>query len=261
MPRRLASISRGRSARSSRRSPGRSTFRRSRCRGAPRSSDVRSRVDASDERSRLPKHATGALRLAARRRSYGSWRVEQMNRPGRRLGRRDADMVSHNAHPAAPTGPIERLERAATLLLAASALAAVALVGWGGLVLDPGPLGSIVVALVRAASSGGAVWRAVGDAAVGLRWQDLGLLLGTIVSLLFWWHAVSLVAEVLLLLAASLGWLWCTSLRPLWLILDLLNSAPLAAPKAWSWQRRWPARCSCGAQVRGWRRRRRRNRR
>ncbi|MDQ6669718.1 MAG: LysM peptidoglycan-binding domain-containing protein, partial [Chloroflexota bacterium] len=140
-------------------------------------------------------------------------------------------MGSHNVRSAPPSGAIDRLERAATLLLAVSALAAVALIGWGGLVLDLTPLGAILVALVRAANGGQPVQPTIGDAIVGLNWEDLAPLAGTVVTLLFWWHAVSLAAEVMLLLAVSLGWLWHRSLRPTWLVLDVLDSAPLAAPK------------------------------
>jgi len=86
------------------------------------------------------------------------------------------------------------------------------------------------MAIVRAAAAGQAVQPGIGDAIVGLHWEDLAPLAGTVVTVLFWWHAISLLAEVVLLLAASLGWLWFRSLRPLWLILGVLDSAPLAAP-------------------------------
>jgi len=125
----------------------------------------------------------------------------------------------------------ERLERAATLLLTGSALAAVALAGWGGLVVDLRPLDTMSTTLSRALADGQAVWPALRTTVGGLRWDDLAPLIGTSITVLFWWHTVSLVAEVALLLAASLGWLWYASLRPLWLLLDLLDTAPLATPK------------------------------
>jgi len=155
----------------------------------------------------------------------------QMSRRDHRLGMSGVGVDNQHAQSAPSNGAIGRLERAATLLLAASALAAVALVGWGGFVLHLGPLGVIIMAIVRAAAGGQAVQPGVGDAIVGLHWEDLAPLAGTGVTVLFWWHAVSLLAEIVLLLAASLGWLWYRSLRPLWLILDVLDSAPLAAPK------------------------------
>ncbi len=130
-----------------------------------------------------------------------------------------------------PSGGVERVERAATLLLATSALAAAALVGWGGLAFDLRPLAALGAGLYHAIAEGGAGSPNLGEISAAHRWSDLGPIAGTIVSVLFWWHAVSLVAEVLLLVATSLGWLWNRSLRPLWLILDVLNSAPLAAPK------------------------------
>jgi LysM repeat protein len=71
----------------------------------------------------------------------------------------------------------------------------------------------------------------LGKTAARIDWEDLAPLVGTVISILFWWHAVSLVAELILLVAASVGWLWNQSLRPLWLLLDVLNSAPHAAPK------------------------------
>jgi hypothetical protein len=140
-------------------------------------------------------------------------------------------MDSPNAQSAPHGGAIDRFERAVTLLLATSALAAVALIGWGGFVLDLGPIGAILVTLVRESASGHMVEPGVGDAIARVRWEDLGPLAGTVVTLLFCWHAISLAAESVLLLASSCGWLWNTSLRPLWAILDVLNSAPLAAPK------------------------------
>ena len=69
-----------------------------------------------------------------------------------------------NEHSAPPNGAIDRLERAATLLLAASALAAVALIGWGGLVLDLTPLAAIFVAFVHAATGEAPVQSTIGDA-------------------------------------------------------------------------------------------------
>ena len=103
-----------------------------------------------------------------------------------------------NAHSAPPNGAIDRLERTATLLLAASALAVVALIGWGGLVLDLTPLAAIFAALLHAATGEPPVQPTIGDAILRLRWEDLAPLAGTVVTLLFWWHAVSLVAEVML---------------------------------------------------------------
>ena len=155
----------------------------------------------------------------------------QVSRRAHRPGVSEVGVDSPNAHSAPPNGAIDRLERTATLLLAASALAAVALIGWGGFVLDLTPLAAIFVALLHAATGEPPVQPTIGDAILRLHWEDLAPLAGTVVTLLFWWHAVSLVAEVMLLLAASLGWLWYRSLRPVWLILDLLDSAPLAAPK------------------------------
>ena len=130
-----------------------------------------------------------------------------------------------------PSGSAERLERAATLLLAASALAGVALLGWGGLIVDLRPLALIGGLLWRAFAGGEPIWPALGETAARIDWEDLAPLVGTVISVLFWWHAVSLVAELILLVAASVGWLWNQSLRPLWLLLDVLNSAPFAAPK------------------------------
>lgn len=130
-----------------------------------------------------------------------------------------------------PTGAAERVERAATLLLATSALAAAAMVGWGGLALDLRPLAALGASLYRAIAEGSTVAPTLDQASAALRWTALAPIAGTLISVLFWWHAVSLVAELVLLVAASLGWLWNRSLRPLWLILDVLNCAPLAAPK------------------------------
>ena len=131
----------------------------------------------------------------------------KVSRRTHRAGVRAVGVDSPNAHSVAPNGAIDRLERTATLLLAASALAAVALIGWGGLVLDLSPVAAIFVALLHAATGEPPVQPTIGDAILRLHWEDLAPLAGTVVTLLFWWHAVSLVAEVMLLLAASLGWL------------------------------------------------------
>lgn len=107
-----------------------------------------------------------------------------------------------------PGGAAERLERAATLLLATSALAGVALVGWGGLIVDLRPLGTIGGLLWHAVTGGEPIWPALGETVAWTSWEALAPVVGTVISVLFWWHAVSLAAELLLLLATSLGWLW-----------------------------------------------------
>jgi hypothetical protein len=48
----------------------------------------------------------------------------------------------------------------------------------------------------------------LGETVAWTSWEALAPVVGTVISLLFWWHAVSLAAELLLLLATSLGWLW-----------------------------------------------------
>src|SRR5205809_270965 len=98
----------------------------------------------------------------------------QVSRRSHQAGVREVGVCSPNAHSAPPpNGAIDRLERTATLLLAASALAAVARIGWGGFVLDLTPLGTILVALVHAANGGQPVQPTIGDAIVGLHWEDL----------------------------------------------------------------------------------------
>src|SRR5262249_49624427 len=61
--------------------------------------------------------------------------------------------------------------------------------------------------------------------------SDAWPLLGTLVTALFAWHVLSLVAELGLLAAVGLGWLGSRALSPVWLALDVLDSGPLAAPK------------------------------
>src|SRR5690348_6403266 len=93
--------------------------------------------------------------------------------------------------PDTAAGLAERLERAATLLLAASGLALAALVGWGGLVLDLGPLAPMLPSVYHAITGGKSLTGGPGDPLAGLGWRDLGPLLGTGITLLFWWHAVA----------------------------------------------------------------------
>jgi hypothetical protein len=70
-------------------------------------------------------------------------------------------------------GSAERLERAATLLLADSALAGVALLGWCGLIVDLRPLALIGGLLWRAFAGGEPIWPALGETAARIDWEDL----------------------------------------------------------------------------------------
>jgi hypothetical protein len=125
----------------------------------------------------------------------------------------------------------ERVERAATLMIAASGLAALALVGWGGLIVDLHWPAQLFGSLVGAVQQGTPLWPALTRALGTTQLADLWAIVGTVVTTVFVWHVVSLAAELALLLGSSLGWLLAGWLRPIWLLLDVLDSAPLATPK------------------------------
>jgi len=126
----------------------------------------------------------------------------------------------------------ERIERAATLLLAASVLAGVALLGWGGLTIDlqlPQVLASRVM---QALVDGAPVWPVAAPLlGAGRTTASLWPLAGTVVTVVFAWHVISLAAELLLLAATGLGWVGARWLHPVWVLLDVLDSAPLATAK------------------------------
>ena len=92
----------------------------------------------------------------------------------------------HGVNSQEPGGAAERLERAATLLLATSALAGVALVGWGGLIIDLRPLGTIGGLLWHAVTGGEAIWPALGGTVAWTSWEALAPVVGTVISVLFW---------------------------------------------------------------------------
>ncbi len=141
-------------------------------------------------------------------------------------------MVAEDRAPGADTDRgITRLDRAATLLLASAALTVIAGLGWGGPLIDLRLLAELTARAVAAGQQGLPIGPAVLPVLASLRPADLWPLAGTAITLLLGWHVVSLVAEVLLLLADGLGWLRARWLQPLWRVLDLLDSGPLARPK------------------------------
>src|SRR5579884_1718826 len=111
-------------------------------------------------------------RIPARRGHTAAHHQRVASAARRRVGQADGVAGRRHGAPTPPRG-MDRLERAATLLLATSALAGAALVGWGGFVLDLRPLDSIAAGLIRAVAGGSAPWPGTAETRVGLRWQDI----------------------------------------------------------------------------------------
>src|SRR5713226_7548498 len=118
---------------------------------------------------------------------------------------------------------IGRLDRAGTLLLASLALAVVVMLGWGGPIFDLRRLGDLAGTVAGSMRDGLPVGPAIVALIRSLQPTDLAPLAGSAVTIVLVWHVLSLVAEVILVVADALGWLRTRWLWPVWRVLDVLD--------------------------------------
>src|SRR4051812_46193924 len=90
---------------------------------------------------------------------------------------------------------ISRLDRAGTLLLASFTLGVVATVGWGGPMVDLRLIGEAGSQMVGAIREGTPIGATISLLFNQFTTRDAWPLLGTLVSVLFVWHVLSLLAE------------------------------------------------------------------